>query len=189
MQPNIFKTSMTNGLIVGVLFSLKFLLSTSKGLLFNSLSFILFIAIILVMYKMAVSFRDRQLKGFISYWGVVNLTIMTFFFAALISAAFKMVYTSYINPEFLPTLTAETLQALETLQPSFNIFSYIDEDEYLKAFEKQMQPYNYSIQTIWVNVLAGLGLGLVLGAFVMKKRGLFDEEPTEENTEQTTNNE
>lgn len=189
MQPSIFKTSMINGLIMGVLFSLKFLLSTSKSVTFSVLSFILLIAIILVMYKMTVSFRDKELKGFISYWAVVNLTIMTFFFAALVSAAFKMIYTTYINPEFLPTLLAETLQALETIQPSFNIFNYIDEDEYIQTLEKQMTPFNYSVQTIWVNVLAGVGLGLILGAFVMKKKGIFDEEPTDENIEQTSNNE
>lgn len=138
---------------------------------------------------MAVSFRDKQLKGYISYWAVVNLTIMTFFFAALVAAAFKMIYTTYIHPDFLPTLLNETLQALETLTPSFNIFNYIDEDEYLKTLERQMTPFNYSVQTIWINIMAGLGLGLILGAFVKKNRGIFDEESTNENIEQPSNNE
>ena len=179
MKPNIFKTSMFNGLIMGVLFSLRFLLSTSKSAIFSTLSIIILVLIIAGMYKMTIHYRENQLKGHMPYWTAVNLSIMTFFFAALVSSAFKMIYTTYISPDFLSSMINDSMQALEELRPSFNIFKYIDEDEYITSLEKQMTPFNYSIQSIWMNIFSGAFLGLILGAFTKKKKSIFDEDNTE----------
>ena len=107
MQDNIFKSTMTNGLIMGVLFFVNFLLSGSRILPLVFLSYLMIALIIVLMHRMAKRYRDVDCGGTIKYWKVFNYVVLTFLFAAIISSVFKIVYLQYINTEYLPALFEE----------------------------------------------------------------------------------
>ena len=67
MQPSIVKPTMSNGLIMGVLFSVNFLLSIQKNYFFVFLSYFVIASIVVSLYKMSIQFRDSACAGVISY--------------------------------------------------------------------------------------------------------------------------
>lgn len=181
MQENIFKSTMFNGLILGVLFSVNFLFTSSKTIPFVLLSYVIIAFIIVLMYRMAKRYRDTECGGYIGYWRVFNYIVLTFLFAGIISTAFKIIYTKYINPDFLPALFEESMRQVEQNRGIFESLNLPLDDKYYEELERQMKPVNYSIQTIWINVFLGAILGLVLAGFVKKQKGIFEEEtPNEE---------
>lgn len=180
MQANIFRTTMFNGLIMGVLFSLNFFFSATKNLSLVLLGYLLIAFMIVLVYRMAKKFRDNECGGYIKYWTVFNYVVFTFFFASIISSIFKIIYTKYINPEYLPMLFEESMRQIEQNRSLFESLNLPLDDNYYEQLERQMRPINYSLQTIWMNVFSGAILGLILGGIVKKNKGIFDEEtPTD----------
>ncbi|MDO9633969.1 MAG: DUF4199 domain-containing protein [Paludibacter sp.] len=176
MQANIFKSTMFNGLIMGILFSINFIFSASKNVSLLLLTYLLIAVMIVVMYKMAKKYRDLECGGYIKYWKVFNFVLLTFFFAGIVSTIFKIIYTKYINPEYLTYLFEESMRQIEQNRSIFERFNLPLDDNYYEQLEKQMQPTRYAIQTIWMNVFGGAILGLILGFFIKKDKGIFDEE-------------
>lgn len=183
MHANIFKSTMFNGLIMGVLFSLNFFLSASKNVSLLLLSYLLIAIMIVVSHRMAVRYRDNECGGYINYWMVFNYVVLTFFFASIISSIFKIIYTKYLNPDYLPMLFEESMRQIEQNRSLFESLKLPLDDNYFEELERQMRPVNYSLQTIWVNIFTGAILGLILGGFVRKSKGIFDDETPVENQE------
>lgn len=181
MQDNIFKSTMFNGLIMGILFSVNFLFTSSKTLPLVLLSYVVIALIIILMYRMAKRYRDAECGGNIKYWRVFNYVVLTFLFAGIISTAFKIIYTKYINPDFLPGLFEESMRQIEQNRGIFESLNLPLDDKYYDELERQMKPINYSIQTIWINVFLGAILGFIIAGLVKKQKSIFEEEtPNEE---------
>ncbi len=177
MQSDIYKITMRNGLFMGLLFSVNFLFSASRITALMLLTYVVIAIIIWAIYKMAIRFRDEHNEGYIGYWKVVSFVMLTFFFGGIISGLFKIIYTSYINPEFLPQLFEEGVRQMEQNRALLESLNMNMDQEYYEDLERQFRPAPYSFQTLWVNLLSGAILGLIIGGIVGKKRGLFDEEP------------
>jgi hypothetical protein len=167
MQPNIVKSSMTSGLIIGCVFSLNFLISLPKNNFLGFISILITLGIIYLMYKLAIRFRDTECEGAISYGKTLTYVILSFFFAALISGVVKFVYIIFINKEYLNSMLQESYKIIEMLKIP------MDEEKY-DQLAKMMKPTSYIIQTIWANVFFGTLLGLILGFFVKKDKSIFD---------------
>jgi hypothetical protein len=168
MQPNILKSAMLNGLIMGVIFSLNFLLSISKVPSLTLLSYVVVTFILVGMYRLTVRFRDVDCEGVITYGKAYSFILLTFFFAAIISSVVKFVYFKYINPNYLDQLLQESMKALETLRFP------IDEAAYLQM-GKMMKPASFTLQYIWLNVLMGSFVGLIMAAFIKRDKNIFIE--------------
>lgn len=180
MQDNIFKSTMTNGLIMGVLFFVNFLLTGSKILPLVLLSYLVMALIIVLMHKMTKRYRDVDCGGTIKYWKVFNYVVLTFLFAAVIASVFKIIYLQYINPEYLPALFEEGMRQIEENRSIFEKLNLPLDDDYFSTLEKTMRPVTYSIQTIWVNVLLGFALGLILGFILKKEKSIFEDDSLSE---------
>ena len=183
MQANIFKSTMFNGLIMGALFSLNFFFTASKSVSLLLLSYLLIAIMIVLMHRMAKRYRDVEYGGYIKYWTVFNFVILTFFFASIISSIFKMIYTKFINPEYLTKLFEESMIQIEKNRSLFESLNLPLDDKYYEELERQMKPANYALQTIWMNIFAGGILGFIIAGIVKKKKGLFDEETPVEKQE------
>ncbi len=168
MQPNIFKSAMFNGLIMGVLFSINFLLSISKITFFVLLSYLMIVLIIALMYRMSIHFREVDCAGTIKYGKAFSFVLLTFFYASLISAVVKYVYFQYINPGYLDLLLKESIKAAQMLK--FNI----NNDDYDKM-SSFLKPAGFAIQYIWVDVFVGSILGLLMAGFVKKDESIFEK--------------
>lgn len=184
MQTDIYKIAMRNGLFMGMLFSINFLFSASRNVTLMILTYLIMAMIIWGTYRMTSHFRDRESGGFISYWKAVYFILLVFFFSSIISALFKIGYTSFINKEYLPQLFEEGVRQLEKNRALFERFNMPMDEEYIDQLERQFRPVSYAFQTIWTNLLAGTLLGLILAGIVKRQRGLFDEEqPTNSTSE------
>jgi Protein of unknown function (DUF4199) len=161
MQPSIIKTSMSNGLIMGVLFSLNFLLSIQKNYIFVFLSYFAISTIVIGMYKMAIRYRDLECKGFVSYRKAFSLILYTFFFAALVSSAVKYIYFQFISPTYLETMMKDSLKVLSDMH--FNIDKTATEQ-----MESTLKPASFSLQYIWVNVFVGSLVAFVMSFFIKR---------------------
>jgi hypothetical protein len=168
MQPNIIKSAMFNGLIMGVLFTFNFMISLPKNTILSLLSYLIVAGIIFLMYKMSVQFRDKECEGYITYGKAFMFVIYTFFFAALISSLVKYFYFRFINPSYLDELLQESLKAMEMMK--FKV-----DDEAYKQISDMMKPANMALQFIWVNMFLGMIVGLVMAAFVKKEKNIFEE--------------
>jgi hypothetical protein len=176
MQENIFRSTMLNGLIMGILFSVNFVFTSSKSLPLLLLSYVIIALIIVFMYRMLKRYRDTECGGYINYWRSFNYVVLTFLFAGIISTVFKIIYTKYINPDLLPALLEESMKQIENNRGIFESLNLPLDEQYYEELERQMRPVNYSIQTIWVNILFGAVLGFILSGFVKKQKSIFDEE-------------
>lgn len=105
MQPNIIKSSMSNGLILGILFSINFLLSITKITPLVLISYGLMTFILVVTYRTAIRFRDKECLGEINFGKAFSFIILTYFFAALISSVVKYVYFQFIDPDIFTEIT------------------------------------------------------------------------------------
>lgn len=168
MQPNIFKSAMFNGLIMGVLFSINFLLSISKNTFLALLSYLVISFILVGIYRMSIRFRDIECGGTIKYSKAFSFIVFTFFFAALISSIVKYIYFQFINPAYLDELLNESMKALQILKIPIDNAAY---DQMVKV----MKPATFSLQYIWMNVILGSILGLIMAAFVKKDKSIFEE--------------
>lgn len=161
MQPNIIKTTMLNGLIMGGLFSINFLFSVSKITFLALLSYLLISMILVGIYKMAIRFRDEECNGEITYWKSFSFILLTFFFAAIISSVTKYIYFQYINPAYLAEMFEESMKLMEKMKFPMN-------DASVAQMETILKPASFTLQYIWVNVFMGTLVGLVMSGFIKK---------------------
>ena len=167
MQPNIIKSTMLNGLIMGGLFSLNFLFSVSKITFLGILSYVLISIILMGIYKMALKFRDEDCKGEITYWKAFSFILLTFFFAAIISSVVKYIYFQYINPDYLAQMFEESMKMMESMNFPMN-------DASVEQMESILKPASFTLQYIWINVLMGSIVGLIMSGFVKKDKSIFN---------------
>jgi hypothetical protein len=168
MQPNIVKSAMSYGLILGALFSVNFLLSLTNNSLLGLLGWIIVAAILVATYKMAVRYRDKDCEGFISYGKAFSLVVLMFFFAAIISAFVKFIYLQFIDVTYLERQLEQAMLVLETM--AFPIT-----DEIYKTMSAMLTPTFFSISSIFTNMFLGVFTGLIMAGFVKKEKGLFDD--------------
>lgn len=168
MQPNILKSAMLNGLLMGVVFSINFLFSISKIPSLVLLTNFIAIFIVVIIYKLTVRFRDTECEGFISYWKAFSFILLTFFFSAIISSVVKYVYFQYINTAYLDQMYEETLKVMKT-------FKFTVNDAMIEQTKSMLKPATYTLVYIWTNVLMGLIVGLVMAAFIKKEKSIFVE--------------
>lgn len=161
MQPNIIKSAMLNGLIMGGLFSINFLFSVSKISALVILSYVMITIIVVGIYKMSIRFRDEECEGAISFGKTFSFILLTFFFAAIISSVVKYIYFQYINPAYLESMFEESMKLLEKMKYPMN-------DASVEQMESILKPATFTLQYIWVNVLAGTFVGLIMSGFIKK---------------------
>ena len=172
MQPNIFNTSMKYGFILGIIFSVNFLLSISNNIFLSLLTYVVAVVILVLTYRFSVLYRDNENGGKITYRQAFFFIFMLYLFAAIISSVVKFIYFKYINPDYLSKLIQQSMVAMEQMQNQFNID--IPENA-LEGVEKIMNPTFYTLQYIWVNTILGGLVGLIMAAFIKKDTGIFDK--------------
>jgi hypothetical protein len=179
MENNIFKTTMTNGLILGLIFSVNFLFTASRNVVLMLMTYLLMALIVVLLYRMTKKYRDVTSGGYIKYWKVFNFVVLTFFFSSIISSIFKIIYTQFIDTAYLSSLLEESLKMTESYRSVFERFNMPMDENYYEQLEKQFKPANYAIQGIWINVLTGAIIGLIFGGIFKKEKGLFDDTPSQ----------
>ena len=167
MESKVSKSAMTNGLIVGLLLSVKFLLSAQKFSFATYLSLVVSIYIVLVLFRLAISFRNKELDGIISYKYSFRYIFQIYFYGSIISSFVIFIYTSYFNHEYLDFLFNETLKMYQAIK-------FPMDDQKTKFLETFCTPAPYSIANILISIIIGAFWGLILAAFVKKEKNIFE---------------
>lgn len=157
---------MQNGLIMGVIFSINFLLSTSKILPLVFITYIIAVIIVFLIYRYTIRFRDIECNGEISYGRAFSYILLLFFYAALISTAVKYIFFRFINPHFLETMFQDTMKMMQVMKLSMN-------NAEIDQTQTMFTPLNFSMLHIWSNVIMGVIVGLIMAAFIKKKQKHF----------------
>ena len=166
MGADMNRHAMNFGAVMGLLFSLNFLVTTVKSIAF--LQYLFVIVIIYCAYRFVVHCRENVMKGAISYGSALWYNMQLFMYGAMISALVRYVFYSYIKPDFLQNQLNETLMALQGTPMA----EMISGEVYLQTLE-MMTPLNMALQAIWLNLMLGLLLGLILAAIVKRSENPF----------------
>ena len=168
MGTDMNRHAMNFGAVMGVLFSLNFLVVTIKSVAF--LQYLLIVAIIYCAYRFVVHCRENVMDGTISYGSALWYNMQLFMYGAMISAMVRYVFYAYIRPDFLQNQLNETIQVLQDT----SMADMISGEVYQQTVE-MMTPLNMALQAIWINLILGLLLGLIIAAIV-KKQNIFKAE-------------
>jgi hypothetical protein len=166
MGTDMNRHAMNFGAVMGVLFSLNFLVVTIKSVAF--LQYLLIVAIIYCAYRFVVDCREKILGRAISYRSALWYVIQLFMYGSMISALVRYLFYAYIKPDYLQIMLNE---AMQTLQNS-SMASLVNGDVYQQALE-MMTPLNMALQTFWTNLILGLLLGLILAGIVKRNENPF----------------
>ena len=166
MGADMNRHAMNFGAVMGLLFSLNFLVTTVKSIAF--LQYLFVIVIIYCAYRFVVHCRENVMNGAISYGSALWYNMQLFMYGAMISALVRYVFYSYIKPDFLQNQLNETLMALQGT-PMAEMIS----DEVYQQTVEMMTPLNMALQAIWLNLMLGLLLGLILAAIVKRSENPF----------------
>jgi hypothetical protein len=86
----------------------------------------------------------------------------------------RYVFYTYIRPNFLQNQLDETIQVLQDT-PMADMIS----GEVYQQTVEMMTPLNMALQSIWVNLILGLLLGLVMAGVVKKAENPFSDDGVE----------
>ena len=172
MGANINRHAMNFGAIMGLVFSLNFLVTTIKSLAF--LQYLFIVVIIYCAYRFVVHCRENVMGGAISYGSALWYNMQLFMYGAMISAMVRYIFYMYIKPDFLQNQLNETMQALQ----STPMADVITGDVYQQTVE-MMTPLNMALQSMWLNLILGLLLGLVMAGVVKKAENPFSDSGVE----------
>ena len=168
MGMNMNRHVMNFGAIMGLVFSINFLITTVKSLAFLQYGFV--VVIIYLVYRFAVHCRENVMDGVMSYGSVLWYVMQLFMYGSMISAFVRYVFYMYIRPDFLGNQLNETMQALQGTPMA----EMISGDVYQQTIE-MMTPLNMALQSIWVNLILGLLLGLVMAGVVRRAENPFSD--------------
>ena len=166
MHSTIRKSAMQNGLIIGLFLSLKFIFSTQNSGLLSFLSFMISISIVVLLYILAVKFRDKELDETISYGHAFSTIFQNYLYGSIILWLVMLVYISYINPSFLEIYKEQTLKMYHDLKIQMNDSTY-------KAMETFFKPSSFIALDMFASAITGAFWALILAAFVKKEKSLF----------------
>ncbi|MFI3297461.1 MAG: DUF4199 domain-containing protein [bacterium] len=164
------KHAMTYGLLMGVVFSINFYLSTVPAISF--LQYLVFVVVLVLSYRFATNCRDKVCGGVMSYGSALFYIVQLFSYAALILALFKYIFYTLLAPNYLDSLLELFIQIMDEAGLSNTMFG---DTPFVEMFEKVITPLNLSLQSIWVNILYGLIVGLIMAAFVKKEKSIFED--------------
>ncbi len=167
MTQNFNKSAMQNGLIAGALISLKFLFSAIKIPVLSSLSFFVSIGIIVFLFYAAKRFRVNANGDVMTFGEAFGYVFRVYFYGSVIGSLVILIYT-LLNVDFLGSFLNDTLMIYEKMNIPIDDTTY---DTLTSVFK----PAPYALFSLLASVISAAFWGLILGLFLKKEKGIFEE--------------
>ena len=116
---------------------------------------------------MALAYRDKELNTIIDYKKSFNYIFQLYFYGSVISSSVMLVYTAYLNTNYLNFYLNETLKFYQVIKMP------VDENTY-NLLEKIFKPASFALSNLFSSAILGTFWGLILAAFVKKDKNIFD---------------
>ena len=166
MQEKLSKSALLNFHFIGLLLSVKFLFSAQKFSILAFLALVASIYIIFEMYRIAIRFREIECDGYISYSKAFYYLFLIYIFGALVSSLVILIYTQFINKDFLDLSLSTLMKMYESMK------IHIDNQTYT-LIEKIFKPLPYSLFNLFVSLITATFWSLILATFVKKEKTIF----------------
>ena len=166
MKQDTIKHAMYYGLLLGVVFVLNFFLSQATNIWLKFIQMLYTFSIPFVVFCFAKKCREDVCGGTMSYGQSFSYVVQLFFYASIISSAFKYVYFRFLNPD-LRKLFNQTMQLMEQMSVPIT-------DEMIAVTKQMLTPMGMAMQYIWINVMVGIVVSIVLAFFIRKEKSVFE---------------
>ncbi len=167
MNENNKKTAMLNGLIIGGLMSLKFLMGTSTVGFIGFLALIVSVSILVFMYRFAVVYRDKENGGVITYKQAFSFLFQIYFYGTLVLSLIVLLYSTFINQVYLENMSNDMLKVYDKI-------NFPLDDNVITLMETMYKPAPFALLNLFSGVIGGAFWALILGAFVKKEKSIFE---------------
>jgi len=168
-KPNLIKSTMTSGAILGAVLLIYTLLLYMTGLTFSKgLGYVSWLFIIAGIVWGIKSFRDQN-EGFISYGSALGVGMLTIVFASVIMALFNYILFSFIDPG----LVEKGIEIARSQMVAKNNLTDDQIETAINISKKFMTPGFMAIMTIVSYAFFGLILSLIIAAFMKKEKSVF----------------
>lgn len=167
MKPDVIKHSMYYGLLLGIVFILNFFFSQTINVWLSVVRLLFVFSIPYLVFFFAKKCREDVCNGVMTYGQVFSYGVQLFFYASMISSAFKFFYFRFVDTDFLRNLFNQTMLMMEQL--SFPIT-----DELIESIKQMLTPIGMAMQYLWVNVMVGIVVSFVVAFFVRKEKSIVE---------------
>ena len=167
MQPNITKSALYNFHFVGLLLSVKFILSAQKYSILASFALFISISLVFILYRMSIHLRDNEYNGTIKYGQAFSYIFLVYLFGSIVSSIVIVIYTSFIDTHYLAT-------NLDILLKLYDSYNFPVDDKTAAVLQAIYKPVPFSLINIISSMIGGTFWGLILAAFVKKEKSIFE---------------
>jgi hypothetical protein len=154
-------------LLIGGFLSLKFLFSTLQNPFLAALSFALSVAILFLLYRTTVLYRDHECSGTINYGKAFYFLFRVYILGSVISSIIVFVYAGFINKDYLDFMMNEVLKSYEKLSVK------IDDNTY-NMIQLFFKPASFAFLSIFSSIFTSAFWALIIAAFVKKDKNIFE---------------
>jgi len=167
MDQNSNKSAMQNGLIVGAMIAVKFLITALKIPVLSSFSVFLSIGIIVFLYLATKKFRDAQTDQSMTYNQAFGYIFRVYIYGAVIGSLVMLIY-ALLNADFLGVMLNDTLMIYEKM--NINI-----DDKTYDILNAVFKPAPYALFNVFGSALVSAFWSLILALFLKKEKSIFEE--------------
>jgi hypothetical protein len=167
MDQNSNKSAMQNGLIVGAMIAVKFLITALKIPVLSSFSVFLSIGIIVFLYLATKKFRDAQTDQSMTYNQAFGYIFRVYIYGAVIGSLVMLIY-ALLNADFLGVILNDTLMIYEKM--NINI-----DDKTYDILNAVFKPAPYALFNVFGSVIVAAFWSLILALFLKKEKSIFEE--------------
>lgn len=169
MKQNIKNSARANGLIIGALLSLKFLLSVQGNTFFSMLAIAISVLIIFVIYGFTIKFRESKCNGSIQFGEAFSYIFQVYIYGAIISSLIMLLYCQFVDKNFLDFQLNDILVV-------YKRFSITVDENSTKMLVGMYKPAPFALMNLLSSAFTGAFWGLILAALVKKDKNIFDNE-------------
>jgi hypothetical protein len=166
MDQNSNKSAMQNGLIVGAMIAVKFLITALKIPVLSSFSVFLSIGIIVFLYIATKKFRDAQTDQSMTYNQAFGYIFRVYIYGSVIGSLVMLFY-ALLNADFLGVMLNDTLMIYEKM--NINI-----DDKTYDILNAVFKPAPYALFNIFGSALVAAFWSLILALFLKKEKSIFE---------------
>lgn len=161
MNKEIKNSAKANGLIIGTLLSIKFLLSASDNYFLLAIASILSFTIIVIIYGFAIKFRDTQNGGKFEFGEAYGYIFQTYFYGTILSSLVILIYCQFFDQLFLQNQITLSLANYEKMNIQID-------NEAKTVLISLFKPAFYSFGNIIAGAIIGAFWALILAYFAKK---------------------
>lgn len=159
---------MQKGLIIGAMVSLKFILSIFGSTALSAIGFLISILVVVALFMFTKKYRDEENEGFMTYGQGFSYIFRTYLYGAILGSLVILVYTSFIQPDYLTGMTNDVFKMYDSMNIS------IDENM-MNLVETIYKPTPFALMNVFSSAIVGAFWGLILAAFIKKEKSIFEQ--------------